>query len=41
MLRVYGGAYTWRGSFLEFYGSFSMGFKYGRIPREKIQEEDL
>ena len=30
-LRVWG-AYTWRGLFSEFYGSFSMGFKYGRIP---------
>ena len=28
----FGGAYTWRGLFSEFYGSFSMGFKYGRIP---------
>ena len=27
-----GGAYTWRGLFSEIYGSFSMGFKYGRIP---------
>ena len=26
------GAYTWRGLFSEFYGSFSMGFKYGSIP---------
>ena len=31
VLRVWG-AYTWRGLFSEFYGSFSMGFKYGRIP---------
>ena len=28
----FGGAYTWRDLFSEFYGSFSMGFKYGRIP---------
>ena len=28
----FGGAYTWRGLFSEFYGSFNMGFKYGRIP---------
>ena len=27
-----GGAYTWRGLFSEIYGSFSMGFKHGRIP---------
>ena len=27
-----GGAYTKRGIFSEFYCSFSMGFKYGRIP---------
>ena len=26
-----GGAYAWRGLFSEFYGSFSMGLKYGRI----------
>ena len=31
VLRVRG-ACTWRGLFSEFYGSFSMGFKYGRIP---------
>ena len=31
VLRVWG-AYKWRGLFSEFYGSFSMGFKYGRIP---------
>ena len=28
----FGEAYTWRGLFSEFYGSFSMAFKYGRIP---------
>ena len=28
----FGGVYTWRDLFSEFYGSFSMGFKYGRIP---------
>ena len=28
----FGGAYTWRGLFSEFYGSFGMGFKYGHIP---------
>ena len=27
----FGGTYTWRDFFSEFYGSFSMAFKYGRI----------